>query len=376
MGGSRPQPSAAQPLPRQADHDGRPSCVAPRAFGARYGRRIAAGIHAPPGAAARAPAWWGRDHWCTVEVPVALAVNRAAARRWHVEPDTAKRVARVMARYADRITGRDCRPTNDRLAAEAFVSVRQMQRARGLLKELGLVVELVRGRAHMSRSERIAAWRRGSSHRQIAGEFALCSLRRPQRPRTPVERVTPPGDTEGKPVTHLGRGFFGRKDRREEPRCARRPPPRARNGPVTPAAVKSRRLIAGVQARIGWLSGVSPRRLTTLHRFARHGWTPRDVHRALDEVLRARGWSVPDRIEHPAAYLAALLRDVDPGDRPGALEEAMIEQERARRAWVYATTIAGRECAHGWLGGDLPHPVDGHLACPLCRRAETAPMRR
>ena len=304
-----------------------------------------------------------------MEVPVALAVNREAARRWHVEPDTARRVAAVMARYADRVTGRDCRPTNERLAVEAHCSIRQMQRARGLLKELGLVVELVRGRAFMSRTERLAAWRRGSSHRQIAAEFALCSLRRPQRAPQPVERVTPPGDAVGKPVSHLGRGFFRPKDRKDEPRCARRPPPRARAGPVTPAGMRSRRLVAGVQARLGWLSGVSPRRLTPLHRFARHGWTPRDVHRALDEVLRARGWTVPDRIEHPAAYLACLLRDVDPADRPGALEEAMLAEERTRREWIYATTIAGRECAHGWLGGNLPHPVDGHLACPLCRRA-------
>lgn len=86
-------------------------------------------------------------------------------------------------------------------------------------------------------------------------------------------------------------------------------------------------------------------------------------------MLRVRGWSVPDQIEHPPAYLAALLRNVDENDRPGALEEAMLAEERARREWLWQTTFGGRECEHGTLAGDLPHPVDGHLACPMCRRA-------
>lgn len=85
-------------------------------------------------------------------------------------------------------------------------------------------------------------------------------------------------------------------------------------------------------------------------------------------MLRARGWTVPDRIEHPAAYLAALLRDVDPADRPGALEEARLAEERTRRDWLWQTQHAGRECVHGYLAGDLPHPISGYLPCPMCRR--------
>ena len=279
-----------------------------------------------------------------------------------------------MAGYADHSTGRQCRPTNERLAAAAQLSIRQTQRARGLLKELGLVAEVVAGRSIMTRAERLAAWRRGSSHRQIAAEFALLSLRRPQRPRQPVQRVIPPPDPVGEGVNSPNLRFFTGKDRKEEPRSARRPPRRARSEPITPAGIRTRRLIAGVQQRVGWLAGVSPRRLTSLHRFAREGWTPRDVLRACDEVLKARGWTVPDKIDHPPAYLAALLRDVDPADRPGALEEAMRAEELLRREWLWQTRFGQRECTHGALAGDLPHPIDGHLACPLCRRAsERAP---
>jgi hypothetical protein len=88
---------------------------------------------------------------------------------------------------------------------------------------------------------------------------------------------------------------------------------------------------------------------------------------ACDEVLRARHWTVPDRIVQPAAYLAALLRDVDPADRPGALEEARLAEEKARRDWVWNTTFGTLMCPHAQPGADRPHPIDGHLACPLCR---------
>jgi hypothetical protein len=114
--------------------------------------------------------------------------------------------------------------------------------------------------------------------------------------------------------------------------------------------------------------------LTALHRFAVQRWTPRDVQLALDEVLRARRWSVPDRVEQPAAYLAALLRDVDPNDRPGALEEAMVEAERERREWLWRRDVAGSapECEHGQPAGDQPHPQTGVRACPLCRTERKA----
>lgn len=92
---------------------------------------------------------------------------------------------------------------------------------------------------------------------------------------------------------------------------------------------------------------------------------------ALDGVLKARGWSVPDIVKQPQAYLAALLRDVDPADRPGAYEEARREEELARRAWIFETTYGEHECPHGQPGGDLVHPLDGHMACPLCRRRQS-----
>jgi hypothetical protein len=91
-------------------------------------------------------------------------------------------------------------------------------------------------------------------------------------------------------------------------------------------------------------------------------------------VLNARGWRVPPpgQLQHPAAYLAGLLRDVDPSDRPSVLEDAYeaamraeaAAQRAARRAWVAA--LRG-SCAHGVPAGDTPHPETGTRPCRECR---------
>lgn len=360
---------APEALPDHPGPSGRGSSPARNWFARRYGRHVSAGLQPDAGVYARLPAWWSRQHWVDYSVPIALGMHRDWAREEHVHPDTVKRVARALAASADHSTGRRCRPTNERLAAVLGMSARQIQRARRLLKRLGLVVEVVRGRMFMTRAERLAAWRRGSSHRKIAAEFALVSPRYPQSPAESVEHVTPPLNPEGERVSNRKLRVLRCKRPRDEGDFVAQPKSEGSNSRHALDRERSRRLIAGVQQRVPWLRGVSPARLTPLHRFARERWTPRDVHRALDEVLRARGWSVPDTIEHPAAYLAALLREVDPADRPGALEEAMHAEELLRREWLWQTRHGTRECVHGTLAGDLPHPVDGHLACPMCRRA-------
>ncbi|MBN9620495.1 MAG: hypothetical protein J0H43_12310, partial [Actinobacteria bacterium] len=342
-----------------------------RAALAARGRRVAAGLGPQSGVLATVPAWWGARHWVEVAVPAALAHGQRQ-RHHPVDPDTARRVARCFAEHADRRSGRGCRPTNERIAEQAGVCVRTVQRVRRLLEDVGVMVKLVEGRSILTRAERIQAWRNGSSCRQIAAEVALVLPRwlarhtAPAR-RRPVHRVTPPGYSEGELVKSPEPGVLPEPRDRRMSRAAPGTHPRRRPAPVTPAQLRAARLIAGVQRRVSWLSTVSPRRLTALHRFAAHGWTERDVHRALDEVLTINRWSVPDRIDQPAAYLARLLRDVDPADRPGAYDEAQLAEEKARREWIWQTTFSDQLCEHGQPAGNLPHPFDGHYACPFCR---------
>jgi hypothetical protein len=121
--------------------------------------------------------------------------------------------------------------------------------------------------------------------------------------------------------------------------------------------------------RLRWLSGVPVSRLgPPLHRFAQAGWTPRDVDRAVADALATRGWRLPRDLEQPAAYLATLLRPLDPADRPSLLDEWMAEREAAQRSYERQLVI-GTPCSHGVPAGDVPSPLRGHLACPLCRKA-------
>jgi hypothetical protein len=336
----------------------------------RSSRSISAGVRPSPGATSAQPSWWSATDWVEAEVRGAVRERRELCRACHVEADTVVAVARGMAHFADFRTGRDCRPTNAGLVSLLRVSLSTVQRARRVLKELGLVVELVRGRSVMTRSERLAAWSRGSSHRRIASEFALCSRRRrPQPELGVVERDTPPGapvdnSQSSDRITHLRATA---ETTRAAPRPAHTkegsPGRRRRPDPAT------RRLTEAVRLRLRWLSGVPVQRLSPpLHRFAQAGWTPRDVERAVDDALATRGWRLPRQISQPAAYLATLLRALDPADRPGALDEFMAAREAAQRAYE-RQLIYGTPCPHGQPAGDVASPVHGLVACPLCRAA-------
>jgi hypothetical protein len=352
-------------------------------------RRVAAGIAPEPGATSSAPAWWGATDWVEVEVRQAVDDHRDVCKQHHVEPDTVVAVARGHAHYADNRTGRDCRPTNARLVELLRVSLSTVQRARRVLEQLGLMRRLVQGRSFMTRSERLQAWRRGSSHRRIAATFALCSRGR-ERPQgvpritptrldigtncvsarpTAVERDTPPGANAVSAYVQLSRG--NPRATTEQRGCAARAHTqrsgerKARRG-IDPT---TRRLAEGARLRLAWLRGTSAHRAAPpLHKFAQAGWTPRDVERALTDVLTARQLRVPAKLQQPAAYLAWLLRDVDPADRPGALDEQMAAVEAAQRAYE-RRLIHGAPCPHGQPAGDEPSPLRGHRACPSCRAA-------
>ena len=81
-------------------------------------------------------------------------------------------VAEARASFADHRTGRNCRPTNARLAAITGLSVRTVQRASTALRLLGVATEVMRGRQR-TRAERFASWRVGDRGRGWASVWAL-----------------------------------------------------------------------------------------------------------------------------------------------------------------------------------------------------------
>jgi hypothetical protein len=355
-------------------------------------RRISAGIVPDPGAASRLPAWWSRQDWLA-DVSLTAAARPELLRAHHVSLDAVVACARGMAAYADHRDGRNCRPTNARLLVATRYSLSVVQRARRVLKALGFVVELVAGRSIMTRAERLAAWRRGSAHRNVAATFALTS-RSPRlhvvgERRAPKERAaklrrraqsqgadlrtvdgdTPPGALRVSTPPQLRRSLLRRQTENEEGGSA------ARSLAVQRPA-QARRLAEGVRDRLGWLHGQSWRRLApTLARFARAGWSPEDVALAVADVLATRGHRVPRELRHPAAYLAGVLRDLEPAAvvRPtveAAAYEAHLAEQRAaeraaRRAHVLA--VAGK-CPHGVPAAGAGQPSRGVPACLDCRR--------
>jgi hypothetical protein len=328
-------------------------------------------------------AWWGDADWLD-EVCDAVRAQRDVCRQHKVDPDTVVAVARAHAAFADYRTGRSCAPTNARLVELAQCSLSTVQRARRVLKALALLVEQLRGRSTMTRDERLQAWRRGSSHRRVASVFALCSRRargakmgaRKQSIRLQstgarpaiVERDTPPGAWGLKTDALFTSGHLRAETENEEgaPRPLTPKGSAERRAPrLDPAA---RRLAEATRLRLRWLAGVPVSRLAPmLTKRARAGWTARDVERTAADVLTARGHRVPRDLRQPAAYLAGLLRDVDPADRPGALDDQLRAWERAQREHERQLRV-GTPCPHGQPAGDVPSPR-GHLACPSCRAA-------
>lgn len=346
-----------------------------RAFSAPVtSRRVSAGITPAPGSTSSLLVWWGRADWVNVEVAGTVREAVDVCRDHHVAPDAVIRVAAGHAEFADAATGRSCRPTNERLVEVAGYSLSTVKRARRVLMELGLMVEVVAGRSNMTLAQRLVAHEAGSSHRAIAAEFALCS-RRDRRPRL-VEN--PAADLQvvdgdpppvGKVVRTQPREISGHPQSKTATRKAASRPAHTEEVDEPAAGGRgeaARRLAEAVRWRLDWLRSVHVRRITPLlSPFARAGWTARDVMRTVDDVLAAHGGKVARDIRFPAAYLAKLLDGVDPADRPGAWDDHMRDVDRRQDAYRLQL-VTGAPCPHGQPAGDVPSPA-GILACPLCR---------
>lgn len=332
-------------------------------------RRVSAGIKPAPGSTSRHTVWWGRAHWLEVDVRGTVREAADVCRDHHVAPDTVIKVAEAHAEFADAQTGRDCRPTNERVREVARCSQSTVQRARRVLMELGLMVEVVAGRSNMTLAQRLVAHENGSSHRAIAAEFALCSLRvsRPRLVENPAAELPSVDDDHppvGKVVRTSAREISGRLQSETATRKAA-PRPAHTEGVDQEAA---RRLAARVQRHLPWLQGVHVGRLVFLLRpFALAGWTAEDVALAVRDRLAVLGVRVPAKLDRPWAYLAWLLRGVDVGERPTVLEAAVVADER-RRAAYRLQLATGTPCEHGQPAGNVLSP-DGIRACPLCRAA-------
>ncbi len=327
-----------------------------------------------PGTYAQVPAWRSRAHWLDEVLPAAASQGWRVLRSHHIAPDTFIRIMAAHAQHADDDTGRGCIPTVEHLQELARCSERTVQRARAAARELGIAVEVFRGR-HLTLDERIEAYDAGQTHRGWASVYALgCPrwlaghLDLPLAAAYPqlngssvdsaVESGTPPIGRSTKDPEPLVENYSSANNAEQRAaRAASTEPhghprtPRKRGGRFNPAAMA---LAQALQRRIRTFAGVHPARLApTLSRFATapEPWTAAEMQDVLERVLRAKGWTWLSTPQHPPAYLARLLREVEHIDQAGGATEEHRTADRLSAAGV----VAGR-------------PGSGHAARELARR--------
>lgn len=303
-----------------------------------------------------------------------------------------------------------------RLAASTGYGVTTIQKAEQVLVARGWLVRVRRGKNWLTREERQELWRAGSVARQRRNVWA-CSMashlhlpapqepaqRRDERVATgPVPGAAPPAVDNRDPgrsstesgcdlptTQRVGGSLSVHNNKIFKPEHASRNGPPGR--PTTTETLRKRtyradwrtvQLAKDLRACVYWLRETPHQRImSALDRFARAGWTAVDIQRELDGMLAARGWEVPSGrvtttkagrercypLRCPWGYLAMLLRTLEPTD---LITRREYEREMRAAQHEYAQLRrTGPECPHGEPAGDVPSPVKGIRACPLCRRA-------
>src|SRR5258708_4506305 len=246
------------------------------------------------------PCWSGRARrWAHEAVPAAYRERYDS----HVRPvmpnnpislKSLVAVAEARAGFADHRTGRNCRPTNARLAELTGLSVRTVQRASTVLRLLGVATEVMRGRQR-TRPERYASWRVGDRGRGWASVWALHDSR--------FQSLSPhPRGSKAKYLISPKRELTTRSRLTGRSVAPRRP---ASNKPALALATKwvrdeqsppwARRYRTGTP----WVH--------VLKGAAEHGWTPRDVNQLITDWIGTGHW-IPDAPHKPIGLLGGMLK--------------------------------------------------------------------
>jgi hypothetical protein len=235
-------------------------------------------------------------------------------------------VAVARAGFADHDTGRNCRPTNERLAALTGLSVRTVQRASLALRLLGVATEVTRGRQR-TLHERMASWRMGDRGRGWASVWVLHDSR---------IRVLSP---------HLRSGQVSNKTSCKSVLATAPRRSRAGNtGLDKPGRALANRWVADRQSppwARRYRTGTPWARI--LAGPAQHGWTPRDINQLIRDWMGTGHW-VPDSPHKPIGLLGAILAaHGNLEDRPAALDEAREAEELAAERARVAAQLAERD---------------------------------
>lgn len=334
---------------------------------ARFRQRRRAYIEAAGAVPATTPMWTGRAAWLADAQLWALG-DGAAALRGRMRAQVFLDLCAVAARYADSATGRNMAATAETLAREAGGSERAVSRWRALLAESGMGVLARQGSGGGGRPNRVPVWHLVS--RPAAAEPRTGDLPPSRRDRrlSRVKNHSPSAQARTKPPSTPPE---------------KSPPRRRRALQRPPRPLELQRLAATLVARSHGLhrghigsvcdaisgAGIDPAAVTAAQ-----------IRGALDEDMRETGWSWPDRIERPGAFLRYRLSRVS--GRLDALTHAppvggcaadgSLEGEAGQRPADPAVRAAAMAAIRAVLQSRTTARTDAMVSEDVCEMCNTA----
>ena len=245
------------------------------------------------------PMWTSRQGWLDeVTAWTETVTGSAELDRNKVRPALLLRVAQAVADQADHASGRHCAATNATIACAAHCSERTVTTVRRILREAGFAVEVRRGTGSA-----LTPWsrRRPSvwhlvSRKQPVDNAAVCDL--------------PPSLCDRR-LSYVGKRSPSSRTRlpSENPSTTKA---RTRH-PARPLGVQ--RMAAAIVTGSLGLDSVHPGHICdalTRSDLELSAWTAPQILQALNADMRKMGWSWPNQIEKPGAFLATRLRRLPP----------------------------------------------------------------
>ncbi|MGE2772618.1 hypothetical protein ACQGAO_30835 [Rhodococcus sp. 1.20] len=292
----------------------------------------------PDGTYSRTPTWTSRTHWQhQVRTLLNSPTGTTLCTNHTISTEAVFAVAVIHASLAESATGRSVTASRETIARRAGVSTSTVKRARRVLTALGVAVELVRGR-YLSRLEAMAA----ESHHGYR-QFRAASTWTLTTPQPVATTVTPPSKRPRK----LSRATLRTAAYRSRTTTRNHPQPNTRD-PLSPSGGFALKALAfkisptRAQTRAGKTTHqptTTPRPIhiqraaaeliahapalkpaghigTICDTLQQTGidttrWTGRDIARQLTTDTQQRGWTWPNHIPRPSAFLRWRLTHID-----------------------------------------------------------------
>ena len=305
------------------------------------------------------PVWTSRTAWLA-QVAYALGTTEgtAACKAHCTVPRTVQHHAAVYAELVGRTTGRGLTASRKTIVARTGLSASAEQRARRVLRELGLLAIGATGRTLTTVEHLAAALHHGGHQSRAASTLHLST---PQwlahvRPPTETRRQQPARpDTSGSRPRHDGdhlslSGFSPEECFSSGENNQTRVRARARHSSsIKPGQSRPLHLQRAAAELLRLMPGIRIRHIGSIcHLISAAGidtttWTGADIAAALNDDTRRRGWLWPTIIDRPEAFLAWRFRRISwTGTSPSAAARQAAER-RDRHRMEAAADAAARD---------------------------------